>query len=64
MADDSRLLDADLTTTPPPAGTHVATVRAASGEPHFLARRRPAFTPAEVSRAPSPIDLCEAPSRR
>ncbi|MFI5891884.1 ACT domain-containing protein [Actinoplanes sp. NPDC051513] len=59
-----RLLDADVTTTPPPAGAHVAAVHAASGEPYFLARRRPAFTPTEVSRAQSLIDLCEALSRR
>jgi hypothetical protein len=59
-----RLLDADLTTAPPSSGAHVATVHAASGEPHFLARRRPAFTPTEVSRAQSLIDLCESLSRR
>ncbi|WP_433383742.1 ACT domain-containing protein [Actinoplanes sp. CA-142083] len=59
-----RLLDADLTATPPPPGVHAATLHAASGEPHFLTRTRPAFTPTEVSRAQSLIDLCEALSRR
>ena len=59
-----RLLDADLTTTPPPAGRQVATVHAGSGESQYLSRHRPAFTPTEVSRAQSLIDLCESFSRR
>ncbi|GIF21767.1 hypothetical protein BJ973_004785 [Actinoplanes tereljensis] len=55
-----RLLDADLTSAPPPGAGHVAALHGTDGRPQFLARPAPAFTPTEVSRAQSLIDLCEA----
>jgi hypothetical protein len=55
-----RLLDADLTAGVPDDVRHVAQMHAAGGEPAFLSRQSPAFTPTEISRAQSLIDLCEA----
>jgi hypothetical protein len=54
-----RLLDAELTGALPAGVRHVAALHAAGGEPMFLGRQSPAFTPTEISRAQSLIDLCE-----
>ncbi|GAA2642662.1 ACT domain-containing protein [Paractinoplanes durhamensis] len=55
-----RLLDAELTAAPPPDAAHVAALHSADGRPQFLTRPAPAFTPTEVSRAQSLIDLVAA----
>lgn len=54
-----RLLDAELSGVRPSGVRHVAALHAPGGEPMFLARQSPAFTPTEISRAQSLIDLCE-----
>ncbi|HEY0531044.1 MAG TPA: ACT domain-containing protein [Actinoplanes sp.] len=54
-----RLLDAELSGALPSGVRHVAALHAAGGEPIFLARQFPAFTPTEISRAQSLIDFCE-----
>jgi hypothetical protein len=58
-----RLLDAELSGVLPTGVRHVAALHAAGGEPMFLARQFPAFTPTEISRAQSLIDLCESAVR-
>lgn len=58
-----RLLDADLTATRPAGASHVAALHSPAGEPRFLVRRSPAFTPTEISRAQALLDLCATTSR-
>lgn len=53
-----RLLDAQLCGGRPTGVRNVAALHAAGGEPIFLARQFPAFTPTEISRAQSLVDLC------
>jgi hypothetical protein len=52
------LLSADIVSHDLPAGTATtAQLRGPAGEPVFLGRRSPAFTPTELSRAQAMIDL-------
>jgi hypothetical protein len=52
-----RLVDAEITGTRPTGVREMAALHAAGGEPLFLARPAPVFTPTEISRAQSLIDL-------
>jgi hypothetical protein len=55
-----RLLGAELLDAVPSGVRQVAALHAAGGEPMFLARPAPVFTPTEISRAQSLVDLWEA----